>query len=135
MTTSKLGPSSSPGENAAASDEAMMTCSYSNKNAYGNKNAYRNEETPGVCRFGRGRWAPRVDQSSCGPMLPGAPGWGPSGAPAGAGWGPSGAPAGADAHAGAHAGAVFARLGRNMNLKSQTLLKIHLRRALIHVET
>jgi hypothetical protein len=68
-------------------------------------------------------------------MLPGAPGWGPSGAPAGAGWGPSGAPAGADAHAGAHAGAVFARLGRNMNLKSQTLLKIHLRRALIHVET
>lgn len=32
-------------------------------------------------------------------------------------------------------GAVFARLGRNMNPKSQTLLKIHLRRALIHVET
>lgn len=49
-----------------------------------------------------------------GPMLPGA------------GWGP-GAPA--------HARAVFARLGRNMNPKSQTLLKIHLRRALIHVET
>ena len=51
--------------------------------------------------------------------------WGP-GAPAGAGSGP-GAPA--------HARAVFARLGRNKNPKSQTLLKIHLRRALIHVET
>lgn len=29
--------------------------------------------------------------------------------------------------------AVFARLGRNMDSKSQTLLKIHVRRALIHV--
>lgn len=132
MTTSELGPSSAwgPGAPAGAGSgpgapasekkdhhEAMMT-SHRNKKNPPNQNAYGNGE-----RFGRGRGAPRVDREgspskegssriiTCGPMLPGA------------GSGP------------AHARAVFARLGRNMNPKSQTLLKIHLRRALIHVET
>jgi hypothetical protein len=71
-----------------------------------------------------------------GPGAPAGAGWGPAGAgwgPAGAGWGPAGAGWGPGAPA--HARAVFARLGRNMKPKSQTLLKIHLRRALIHVET